>query len=1042
MLSCACSFTETVKLDRLFGIILFCHSLYGVADKSALILHALSFLAPEGTLIIFHRKEAAQKLLTSISASLPCTHACECHAFDEAVFHVSGLPGDDHARRLGLSLIFGRDLRDGETASVALRAFDQACIWRDGQQVFSHPFARLTIQRHSAADALHLIGEGIQADGGLYLRAPTDHVAFAQQLKDAGIRISAEARECTPIALLQPRTRKKLSQIMEWAHEFRQCVTIIGGGHSGHCVRVGTVAISLRLFATVHTDSGAMTIIAGGGATIGQIVREADAAGLVVPLGARPTVGAGLILLGGMGHLSRSLGLAVDNILSLEVMLPSGKVVNATSGSERELFVAMCGAGPCFGIALSITLRAHRAEPCYVWEGHFALRRTLTWRGWDPSALSMLESYSASARVLPHTVAADCFLCWETPSEMSFKVACYSNAGSNAFIEQLRIATNGSLVYESTPKPYSAHEMFDRELYMHFDPSRTLGREPVGKLRSFKRCVLLQSNWDESAASELLRSVQLAPTKVCYIHVVHCGGKARTPNDLSSFGYRDWEFGAVVTGQWDVDDSGEAGRVRDWVHETCKRLLCQPAMGVGMYAADLGPDDAAYALHAFGDHAGRLYSLKRKLDPHEVLRFACPLPALQKGMPPMLPLTMPDCSSSDAPACVIVISGKRGVGKDFVAAHIATLLQQSARDHARTIAVCVASISDVFKQRYCLRTGADFDRLSSDREYKEMHRLDLQEAYDKERAQCADYDVRSFRDCIEACNGDVLIVTGLREGNVHLTTSAAGVSAITVLVHSSQTRSSVAYSAADTHITETSLDPAEFELRFNNTCDGEESIRAFVRDELKPRVVAAFTDQMVPLLARCVPTIEGFPRPGIRFRHVLALYHQPLALRAACEWLCEAIRRLDIRVDLLVSPESSGLVLAGSLADRLGVGVLQLRKESAKLPPPRHTERYGASFIATQASMHDLLAFDAPTNEDQSQQSLSMSLSVSGRRCMIVDDTLASGDTACAVVKLLAKAGAKPVGLACVVELPWHGGRARLAIEGIPILSVLAWDGP
>jgi adenine phosphoribosyltransferase/phosphomevalonate kinase len=623
---------------------------------------------------------------------------------------------------------------------------------------------------------------------------------------------------------------------------------------------------------------------------------------------------------------------------------------------------------------------------------------------------------------------------------MSFKVVCFSTTGAHDFIEQLRSKTNGWQVYSSTATPFSAPEMFDQEPYMHFNPSCTLGREPIGKLQSFKRCVLLQSSWNEAGASELLRCEALAPTKVCYIHIVHCGGVAQTPNDLACFAHRNWEFGAVITGQWETNnDPSEAARVREWVHETCKRLLCQPAMGVGIYTADLGPDDAAYALHAFGDHARQLFILKSKLDPHRVLRHTCPLPPLFGGMVPMLPPTISANNNlRSRPVCAIIISGRRGVGKDFVASHVATLLEQSAHEQARPLTVHVASISETFKRRFCLRTGVHFDRLQSDREYKEQHRLALQDAYDQEKAQCPNYNLQSFMECVEACGTEVLIVTGMREGNLRFTTSAAGVAAITVLVKSSHAR--VHMSTADTHATETSLDLEDFDLQFDNTTDGAENIQTFVRSTLSAHVMALFIEPTWSPLVRSIPTIEGWPTKGIRFRDVLALYQQPLALNAASARLCRAIQRLGVKIDVLVSPESSGLVLAGSLSDRLGVGVVQVRKDGAKLPPPRRTERCDASFIASQASIYE------SEKEEQFPSRTPHTLNVrlgnlSGCRCIIVDDTLASGDTACAVARLLVADGAQPMGLACLVELPRHGGRTRLAVENIPTLSVLAFDG-
>lgn len=93
----------------------------------------------------------------------------------------------------------------------------------------------------------------------------------------------------------------------------RASLTIIGGGHSGHCLYPNVVSVDMSAFDQVHIltaedgrESGsdsAPLVIAEAGCKTGDIVRKTMAAGVTVPLGARPSVGAGLWLQGGIGHL-------------------------------------------------------------------------------------------------------------------------------------------------------------------------------------------------------------------------------------------------------------------------------------------------------------------------------------------------------------------------------------------------------------------------------------------------------------------------------------------------------------------------------------------------------------------------------------------------------------------------------------------------------------------------------------------------------------------------------------------------------------------
>lgn len=61
-------------------------------------------------------------------------------------------------------------------------------------------------------------------------------------------------------------------------------------------------------------------LIVGAGCKTGEFVQNTTTAGLIVPLGARPSVAVGLWLHGGIGHLARLYGLACDAIVSAVVV--------------------------------------------------------------------------------------------------------------------------------------------------------------------------------------------------------------------------------------------------------------------------------------------------------------------------------------------------------------------------------------------------------------------------------------------------------------------------------------------------------------------------------------------------------------------------------------------------------------------------------------------------------------------------------------------------------------------------------------------------
>lgn len=156
-----------------------------------------------------------------------------------------------------------------------------------------------------------------------------------------------------------------------------------------------------------------------------------------------------------------------------------------------------------------------------------------------------------------------------------------------------------------------------------------------------------------------------------------------------SFGHRSWEFAAVVTGMWlECAETSSACVVRNWVRDAAKMLLTS-RIGQGVYGADLGPSDYCFSMHAFDVNLPRVRKIQQQLDPSGVFRFACPLPSLMLK-PPMLP---PEYPPFDAKGnMIIVVSGPRFSGKDFVAGIMAASLSSAGQGKVRVVSIRYAFI--------------------------------------------------------------------------------------------------------------------------------------------------------------------------------------------------------------------------------------------------------------------------------------------------------------------------------------------------------------
>ena len=65
----------------------------------------------------------------------------------------------------------------------------------------------------------------------------------------------------------------------------------------------------------------------------------------------------------------------------------------------------------------------------------------------------------------------------------------------------------------------------------------------------------------------------------------------------------------------------------------------------------------------------------------------------------------------------------------------------------------------------------------------------------------------------------------------------------------------------------------------------------------------------------------------------------------------------------------------------------------------------------------------------------------SGDRVLIVDDLIATGGTACAAAALIREAGAEVSGASFVIDLPDLGGRGKLEGIGVPVRTLIEFDG-
>jgi FAD/FMN-containing dehydrogenase len=143
-------------------------------------------------------------------------------------------------------------------------------------------------------------------------------------------------------------------------------VAVRGGGHNvaGRSTINGGVMIDVSLMKAIRVDPKGCTAWVEGGATWSGVNRETQLHGLAVTGGVVSSTGvAGLTLGGGLGWLMGRDGLALDNLLAVDVVTADANVVRASADDEPDLFWALRGGGGNFGIATSFKFQLHPVGP-------------------------------------------------------------------------------------------------------------------------------------------------------------------------------------------------------------------------------------------------------------------------------------------------------------------------------------------------------------------------------------------------------------------------------------------------------------------------------------------------------------------------------------------------------------------------------------------------------------------------------------------------------------------------------------------------------
>jgi len=410
-----------------------------------------------------------------------------------------------------------------------------------------------------------------------------------------------------PTLVVRPESVADVTSAVRYAREADLMIAVRGGGHSinGFSTCDDGIVIDLSRMRGVSVHPNSRLARANGGAHLGELDRAAQVHGLVCPAGTVGHTGvAGLALGGGVGRLQRRFGLTVDNLTAVELVTADGVHVRTSEADHPDLFWAMRGAGPNFGVVTAMEFRLHPFGPNVT-------RGLRIYRPID--ALPVWDAFRAALDTAPRELAVNFVIGRampedEYPPEVAggpIVIVAFTHTGTEAEAK----AALAPLAAAAAPVMDVIGEKPYLEIQSLYDEAYSWGQRyyAFGAFADDLRPATIQALVDHTAD---------AIGDSGFTAAGQGGAIVDTPDSATAYTGHGASLRIIAESAW--QGPGEDEVVMDW----CRRamVIAAPDSVVGRYVNEVFEEGTDLATIYGPEKLERLIAIKRAWDPENVFR--------------------------------------------------------------------------------------------------------------------------------------------------------------------------------------------------------------------------------------------------------------------------------------------------------------------------------------------------------------------------------------------------------------------------------------